>query len=114
MKTAVDLVKDTKGGVEVSKCAFPRHSIVLFDAENIPVASINVCFQCGDILLWPDWTNPPPDWEKMSDKQHKEMMMKAEAQMPLYKVAFPKWKKLFKDDLAFGADIEKDWRPTPD
>lgn len=112
MKVAVDLVKDTKGGVEVSKCPFPRHAIVLFDADNTPVASINVCFQCGDILVWPDWTGVEPNWEKMTEKQQKEMMMKAEAQMALYKVAFPKWKKLFRDDLGFGPDIEKEWRPT--
>lgn len=109
MKAAVDLINDTKGGVVVSKCAFPRHAIVLFDADDVPIASINVCFQCGDILIWPHWTKPPHDWEKLENN----MMRNAEVRMRRYDIAFPKWKKLFRDKLGFGPDIEKEWRPSP-
>ena len=41
--------------MRISKCPFPRHGIVFFDGDNNPVASANICFQCGDILVWPPY-----------------------------------------------------------
>ena len=41
--------------------------MVLYEVA-VPVASINVCFSCGDIMLWPRW-EPAPDWEHLSAKQ---------------------------------------------
>jgi hypothetical protein len=103
-KKAASLVAQTKGGVDVSKCPFPRHAVILYDHE-IPVASINVCFSCGDILIWPSWeTGPEPDWEHMTDKQWKSLELKNAAQMRLYKSVFPKWQAFFRDEVGFSID----------
>lgn len=91
-KKAVDLATATNGDVLVSKCPFPRHAVVLFEGE-VPVASINVCFECGDILLWPRW-EPEGDWSEA--KQAK--------QMKLYDKTFPRWKTFFRDDVGFAVD----------
>lgn len=92
---AVALVKATEGGVEVSKCPFPRHAVILYDGE-VPVASINVCFQCGDILIWPPWPGNEigtPGWKGRHDHQ-----------LVLHKQTFPKWKTFFKDDVGFAVE----------
>lgn len=99
---AVGLVARTEGGVEVSKCPFPRHAVVLYEGQT-PVASINVCFACGDILLWPSW-EPAPDWDAMSDRQIKAAMMRSEQQMKLYDRVFPSWKAFFRDEVGFSID----------
>lgn len=101
-KEAVDLVTRTQGGVDVSKCPFPRHAVVLYERE-VPVASINVCFTCGDILVWPDW-EPPPDWDKLTDEQRKKQMLRSEKQLKLYEKAFPRWKTFFRDEVGFPID----------
>ena len=90
---AVDLLRSTQGGVEVSKCPFPRHAVVLYDGE-VPVASINVCFECGDILVWPPWPGneiSAPGWEARHAYQ-----------LALHKQTFPKWKTFFKDEVGFA------------
>jgi hypothetical protein len=94
-KHALDLVKSTEGGVDVSKCPFPRHAVILYAGDE-PVASINVCFQCGDILVWPPWPGPAigaPGWEPRHERQ-----------LALHKQAFPKWKTFFKDDVGFTVE----------
>ena len=101
-KTAVDLVDQTQGDVAVSKCPFPRHAVVLYEGE-VPVASINVCFSCGDILLWPRWS-PAPDWEKMTKKQLAEHELHQKKQLVMYDKAFPRWKELFRDGIRFPID----------
>jgi hypothetical protein len=86
---AIALVEQTTGDVEVSKCAFPRHAIVLLKGD-VPVASINVCFECGDLLVWP---------------AHSAMTeANAEAKMAAYDVAFPKWQALFRDELGLAIE----------
>ena len=52
---ALELTHRTQGDVRASKCAFPRHAVVLFDQEDQPVASMNICFECTDILVWPPY-----------------------------------------------------------
>ena len=52
---ALELTHRTQGEVRASKCAFPRHAVVFFDAQDEPVASVNVCFECSDILVWPPY-----------------------------------------------------------
>ncbi len=52
---ALELTHRTQGEVRASKCAFPRHAVVFFDAQDQPVASVNVCFECSDILVWPPY-----------------------------------------------------------
>ena len=56
---ALELTHRTLGGVNASKCAFPRHAVVFFDESDQPIASVNVCFECTDIMLWPSY-NPDP------------------------------------------------------
>jgi hypothetical protein len=89
-KQAVDLVLAGKSELEMTKCPFPRHAVVLYD-HDVPVASINVCFECGDILLWPRWT--PPESAKLEK---------------LFAQVFPKWKTFFRD--AVGFPIDEKWR----
>jgi hypothetical protein len=52
---AVELIHRSQGDVRASKCAFPRHAVVLFNSEDQPVASMNICFECSDILVWPPY-----------------------------------------------------------
>ena len=49
------IVGSTKGTYEVSKCPFPRHAFVFFDKQDKPVASVDICFECGDLYAWPDF-----------------------------------------------------------
>lgn len=101
-KTAVDLVVATEGSVDVSKCPFPRHAVVLFDGE-LPVASINVCFECGDIRVWPSFT-PDRDWDKLSAKERAALEKRYARQQKLYESAFPKWQAFFRDEAGFAVD----------
>jgi hypothetical protein len=88
---AVERVVATRGTLEVSKCAFPRHAVVLF-AGDTPVGSVNVCFECGDILVWPDFE--PPASGPTAERRHRQ-------QMKAYKRVFPEWERFFRDDLGF-------------
>lgn len=88
---AVDRVVATRGTLEVSKCAFPRHAVVLY-AGDTPVGSVNVCFECGDILVWPDFE--PPASGPTAERRHRQ-------QMKAYKRVFPEWERFFRDDLGF-------------
>ncbi|MBX3229110.1 MAG: hypothetical protein KIT84_02130 [Labilithrix sp.] len=85
-KKAVDLVIAERGEMLVSKCPAPRHSVVLFDGDD-PVASIDVCFTCHDVLLWPQWPGGTPTL-----KQYKAME-KANAEF------LPRWEELLIKDL---------------
>jgi hypothetical protein len=76
--------------------------VVLYDGD-VPVASINVCFECGDILLWPRW-EPRPDYSSMTDKQWKEQELRNAKQIKLYEKVFPKWKVFFQDEVGFSID----------
>jgi hypothetical protein len=98
-KSAVALVAATEGDVAVSKCPFPRHAVVLYDGD-LPVASVNVCFECGDILLWPRW-EAEPDWSALSDAQMKAVEAKRARQMKLYEKTFPRWRIFFEKDVGY-------------
>jgi hypothetical protein len=93
---AAALVEATEGGVDVSKCPFPRHAVVLLEGE-LPVASINVCFECGDIRIWPPWSEEP-SWDELTEKQRAALEARANRQMKLYEKTFPKWEAFFRDD----------------
>ena len=54
----VEIVSNTKGTYLASKCPFPRHAFVIFDAKDQPVASVDICFECGDLFAWPDFKVP--------------------------------------------------------
>jgi hypothetical protein len=102
---AVQIVKEHGGEVEVSKCPFPRHAVVLLDGD-VPVASINVCFQCGDLLLWPRWSKEPtPDWEKMTSQQISAHHARQMKRVKEYEGVFlPRWQAYFRDDVGFPID----------
>jgi len=55
-QTAISLLHRTQGEVQASKCPFPRHAVVFFNGED-PIASINICFSCTDILIHPPYFN---------------------------------------------------------
>ena len=97
---AVQWVIATRGGIEVSKCAFPRHAVVLY-AGDTPVGTANVCFECGDILVWPD-LEPPPDDDRWSDAKQKQQERKFRQQLSAYKKVFPQWEQFFGDELGFS------------
>lgn len=107
---ALKLVNDTLGDVEVSKCPFPRHAVVLFDGD-VPVASINVCFQCGDILVWPAWTDPPLDWahwDQLTVGQRHTLEAMQKKKLALHEHYFPQWKTFFRDKIGFPIDAKYD------
>lgn len=57
-------VNNTRGANLVSKCPFPRHGIVLFDEDGAAVGSVSVCFECGDILVWPSYFRTEDEYLK--------------------------------------------------
>ena len=89
----------TGGEVEVSKCAFPRHAVVLYSGDT-PVGTANVCFECGDILVWPD-LDPPPDYEHWTDAAEKQHERHYRRKLTAYKKVFPQWERFFRDELGF-------------
>ena len=99
-KKALQLLSKTQGAMSVSKCPFPRHGIV-FSVDNVPVGSISVCFECGDILIWPAY-NPDPKWEDKKYKRYRKLMR-------AYDRVFPSWEKLFAKDLGLATD----WTTLP-
>lgn len=106
-KQAVDLVLAGKSELEMTKCPFPRHAVVLYD-HDVPVASINVCFSCGDILLWPYLGAAKVDWDKLTDAQAKKALADQEVEykrkQKAFDQVFPKWKTFFRDSVGFPID----------
>lgn len=96
---AAEWVIATRGEIEVSKCAFPRHAVVFY-AGDTPVGSVNVCFECGDILVWPEF-EPAPGSQKQQERRTRQ-------QLAAYKQVFPRWERLFRDELGFSlAPVER-------
>lgn len=95
-KAVVTLVNSTKGSFESSKCPFPRHAFVFYDEANKPVGTVDVCFSCEDLFVWPDFP------------------ISAEAKYENAKIvkAFPKalleYKRLFQE---LGQPV--DWKSAP-
>jgi hypothetical protein len=83
--------------VLVSKCGFPRHAVVLF-AGDTPVGSVNVCFECGYILVWPDG-DPPLDYEHWSAAAKQQYERSYRRKLAAYKRVFPAWERFFRDEL---------------
>ena len=48
-------VRELRGTLMVSKCPFPRHAVVFFSDMSEPVGEVDVCFECGDVIAWPDY-----------------------------------------------------------
>ena len=95
---AVELTERTRGTFMVSKCPMPRHAVVLFSGDT-PVASMNVCFECGDILVWPKWD---PDGE--GSEASGEMRAKLQK---AYDRAYPQWETFFGKTLGLELDYTK-------
>lgn len=71
---AVDLVVKQGGDLAVTKCAHPRHAVVLYE-DDTPVASTNADFKCGDVLVWPRWSaKPVATHERMTPKLSKQYL----------------------------------------
>lgn len=97
---AVELVNATGGGVDVSKCAFPRHAVVFYRG-NQPVASVSVCFACGDILVAPD-PRSSIDEQSITPSDDDADSAAYDARMAIYQQVYPKWQALFRDDIGFS------------
>lgn len=95
------LVGMTKGRYITSACPFPRHGAVLFDADDKPVASVEVCFSCEDVFAWPDF--PISQQNKYADKS----LRKA------FDAALAGHKRLFGDELREPIDWRQDPQPGP-
>ena len=101
MDKAVALAKKVEGTIEVSKCPFPRHAVILMDGDR-GIASINVCFECGDILVWPDYRLKDPSAKQPYDSPAVQARMKR--QLRAYDAVFPEWTAFFKDELKLPID----------
>ncbi|HSO34067.1 MAG TPA: hypothetical protein VLT33_16145 [Labilithrix sp.] len=47
------------------QCFEPHHAVVLFDAQDVPVAEVDVCFECGNFTV----TSAPDDEGAMTDEE---------------------------------------------
>jgi len=97
-KKALGLIAKTQGQMIVSKCPFPRHGIVFFQGET-PVASVSVCFECGDIMVWPAYSQDP-SWQERKSRRFGKLMKS-------YKRVFPQWEALFESELSLNTDWTK-------
>ncbi len=95
---ALTLAKAGGGDLLVSKCPFPRHAVVFMDGD-VPVASVNVCFSCGDVLLWPEWPGRTLK-ENATDIELKRFEIAQQKVEALHAKTYPKWKVFFRDGLA--------------
>lgn len=91
-RQAAKLVAATRGSIELTKCTFPRHAVVYFDADDRPVASTDVCFSCEAVLVWPDYEHPDGyDYEKAAATLEKTL---------------PLWRELFERELKLPIDYK--------
>lgn len=134
---AFDLTDRLRGEMWVSKCPFPRHAVVFFNDNDEPVGSVNVCFSCGDILVWPpyysddeepdeelkDSVKVPPEkreaYQAALDVMTKDV--KGDPWLPsaedspaiqlVYFEVMPAWERFFRDDLGVPLEPPKKRRP---
>ncbi len=100
-RSAAKLVQSINGTFENSKCIFPRHAIVYFDARDEPIASVDVCFECDGILVWPDY------------KTKDENAYADPAFMTAYEGALTQFKTLFGQELVLPLSYTADPQPPP-
>jgi len=62
----------------------------------VPVASIDVSFECGGILLWSRWESEP-DWAQMSPQERKAHFRRDEERVKYFDEVFPRWEACFRD-----------------
>lgn len=87
---AADLVNKARGAYVSSKCPFtPRHAVAYFDERDHPVAVVEVCFECGDLVSWPKIKLPKGTFT--SEGQDSEAYMRdGEAAIEAFKSFFAK------------------------
>lgn len=102
-KRALALVAEMKGRADVSKCPFPRHGVVFLEGD-VPVASVSVCFECGDILVWPEWT--PGERARREKRSLAELEREGKQMLLRHDKVFPKWKAFLEKDLG----VSPSWR----
>jgi hypothetical protein len=65
-EAALELVHRTGGGLITTKCPFfPRHSVVFYDASDVEVGSMHICFSCGDTVSQPKYFPAAEDDPRM-------------------------------------------------
>ncbi len=102
---ALSLVHHTAGSIESSGCVFPRHGIVYFNQADEPVASINYCFSCEGVLVWPPYFDSP---KEEADKYALSVSRDGDDSEPqplvveIYEQLRPSWENLFLEVLAFS------------
>lgn len=87
---ALELVHRAQGELLMSKCPFPRHAVVFFDADGEPLGSVNVCFECTDILVWPPYYGDGEEAEAAEEAKF-SMSRKATLADKKRKKADPDW-----------------------
>jgi hypothetical protein len=87
------------GEYQDSKCPFPRHAVVFYAGE-VPVGSVNVCFECGDIMVWPAYDSLPGSRRKIPEAQKRHWFYAQKE--TAYARVLPLWKRLFRDELGFS------------
>jgi hypothetical protein len=75
---------------------------VVFYAGERPVGTANVCFSCGDILVWPRFR---PGKQPVGERK----------QLAGYKQVFPRWQRFFADEVGFPLEPARlrRYRPAP-
>ncbi|MEO9531633.1 MAG: hypothetical protein ABJG68_12710 [Crocinitomicaceae bacterium] len=71
--------------IGLGKCYMPRHGIIYYDENGIPVASFTACFECDKISFWSKEEIPPTDYEATNND-----WLKAEKQIGKIKALFEK------------------------
>ena len=95
---ALDIVS-TLGSWELTKCTFPRHAIVLYE-NDIPIASINVCFECGGILTWPQAPNPALH-QLGPNATFAQELAEEHRVNAIFGKLLKRWESFFHDDVGF-------------
>ena len=103
-QAAAELNHRLGGDVRVSKCAFPRHSVVFFDKDNQPVGSVNVCFECGDILVWPPYYDENEDLSFRYTQAENAEMPKF---MDFHEKTLPVWEDLLMTNVGLPAFVRE-------
>lgn len=107
-KRALQWTTDLRGDFYASKCPFPRHAVVFFNKAGKPVGSVNVCFECGDILVWPPLKRSKQEVaieQKQNDIYYDKGNPKPD-RLKTYDRVFVEWKKYFGRQLGMPVDFK--------
>jgi hypothetical protein len=96
----------------LGKCYMPRHGIIYYDKNGIPVASFTACFECDKISFWSknelpktDYESAQNDWKK-AEKQVENMRKLFENEgYPIY-YGDKEYQEFIKDNKDFACEGE--------